>query len=154
MRKPTTTRAGAVAKEGMARKMGERKRDRPKRAAEKRPVRPVRPPSAIPAALSAKVVTVEVPSTAPAAVPTASERRAHFSRGSLPFSSSRSDWAAMPMMPPRVSKRSTKRKAKTTRAKSGVSSWEKSICPRVGIRLGTPKPPEKSGMRLPFTDGS
>lgn len=147
MRKPTTTRAGAVAKEGMARKMGERKRDRPKRAAEKRPVRPVRPPSAIPAALSAKVVTVEVPSTAP-------ERRAHFSRGSLPFSSSRSDWAAMPMMPPRVSKRSTKRKAKTTRAKSGVSSWEKSICPRVGIRLGTPKPPEKSGMRLPFTDGS
>ena len=58
------------------------------------------------------------------------------------------------MMPPRVSKRSTKRRAKTTRAKSGVSSSEKSICPRVGRMLGTPKPPEKSGSRLPFTDGS
>ena len=154
MRKPTTTRAGAVAKEGMDKKMGERKRERPKNRAAKREVRPVRPPSAIPAALSAKVVTVEVPSTAPAAVPTASERRAPLRLESLPSLSSRPAWAAIPMMPPMVSKRSTKRRAKATSRKSGERRWEKSICPRVGSTLGTPKPPEKSGRRLPLTAGS
>ena len=49
IRRPTTTRAGVVAKLGMARKTGERKRATMKRAAVVRAVKPVRPPWATPA---------------------------------------------------------------------------------------------------------
>ena len=42
--KPTMTRAGAVANDGMARKIGERNSDSRKRMAVVMPVRPVRPP--------------------------------------------------------------------------------------------------------------
>ena len=41
-------------------------------------VRPVRPPSATPEALSTKVVTVEVPQTAPTVVPTAFREKCTF----------------------------------------------------------------------------
>ena len=68
--------AGAVAKEGIARKIGERRRESANRIPEVRAVRPVRPPSATPEALSTKVVTVEVPHMAPTVVPTASESSA------------------------------------------------------------------------------
>ena len=76
IRNPTMIRAGAVAKDGIARKIGDNSSDNPKRMAAIREVSPVRPPSATPEALSTKVVTVEVPHIAPTVVPTASERRA------------------------------------------------------------------------------
>ena len=65
IRNPTMISAGAVAKDGIARKIGDRNRDSPKRMAATREVSPVRPPSATPEALSTKVVTVEVPHIAP-----------------------------------------------------------------------------------------
>ena len=65
IRKPTMIRAGAVAKEGMARKIGDRNRDSPKKIAATTDVRPVLPPSATPDALSTNVVVVDVPNTAP-----------------------------------------------------------------------------------------
>ena len=65
-----------MAKEGIARKIGESRRESANRIPATMEVRPVRPPSATPEALSTKVVTVEVPQTAPTVVPTASERSA------------------------------------------------------------------------------
>lgn len=76
MRNPTMTRAGAVAKAGMAMKIGDRNRDRKKRTATVTLVRPVRPPSLTPEALSTKVVTVLVPMREPSTVPQASAMRA------------------------------------------------------------------------------
>ena len=64
--------AGAVAKAGMARKMGAKRMESRKRAAAVSAVRPVRPPAVTPAADSTKVVVVEVPKTAPAEVAMAS----------------------------------------------------------------------------------
>jgi hypothetical protein len=46
---PTTIRAGPVAQGGKDAKMGEKKREMKKRKAVKMEVRPVRPPSVIPA---------------------------------------------------------------------------------------------------------
>ena len=63
IRKPTMISAGAVAKDGIARKIGDRNRERPNKRAAVRLVSPVRPPSATPEALSTKVVVVEVPRT-------------------------------------------------------------------------------------------
>ena len=76
IRKPTMIRAGAVAKEGMARKIGDRNRDSPKKIAATTDVRPVLPPSATPDALSTNVVVVDVPNTAPREVPIASDSSA------------------------------------------------------------------------------
>ena len=148
MLSPTMTSAGAVAKPGTARNRGERKRDRRNIRAVTTLVRPVRPPAAMPAALSAKVVVVEVPSTAPTEVPTASESSAPRMRGRRPFSSSMCPWEAMPIMPPRVSNTSTKRKESTTVRKLRVNNPVKSICIKVGARLGTARPAEKSGRTL------
>ena len=74
--KPTITKAGAVAKDGIARKIGDKNRDNPKRIAVVTAVRPVLPPSDTPEALSTKVVVVEVPRIAPTVVATASARSA------------------------------------------------------------------------------
>ena len=104
--------AGAVAKDGMARKIGDRKRDRPKRIAVVRAVRPVRPPSETPEALSTKVVVVDVPRMAPKVVPTASAIRAPLILGSLPSSSSIPAFVDTPIKVPRVSKISTNKNAK------------------------------------------
>ena len=68
IKKPTITSAGAVAKAGIARKIGAKNKLRKKRTAAVTAVRPVRPPTATPALLSTKVVTVEVPSRAPPVV--------------------------------------------------------------------------------------
>ena len=73
---PTITKAGAVAKDGIARKIGDKNRDNPKRIAVVTAVRPVLPPSDTPEALSTKVVVVEVPRIAPTVVATASARSA------------------------------------------------------------------------------
>lgn len=51
---PTITKAGAVAKDGIARKIGDKNRDNPKRIAVVTAVRPVLPPSDTPEALSHK----------------------------------------------------------------------------------------------------
>ena len=67
---PTITKAGAVAKDGIARKIGDKNRDNPKRIAV------VLHPSDTPEALSTKVVVVEVPRIAPTVVATASARSA------------------------------------------------------------------------------
>ena len=52
--------AGAVAKDGIARKIGDRNRDRPNKIAVVTAVSPVLPPSDTPEALSTKVVVVDV----------------------------------------------------------------------------------------------
>ena len=137
-----------MAKEGIARKIGESRRESPNSTAATREVRPVRPPSATPEALSTKVVTVEVPHIAPTVVPTASERRAPFMRGSLPSLSSMSALEATPISVPSVSNMSTKRNANIITTKSSENTIEKSIFIKVGIMLGTEIPFEKSGSRL------
>lgn len=67
MRKPTITRAGAVANDGMARKIGERNIDGRNSTAVVTTIRPVRPPSAMPAAHSTEQQVTELPS-APASI--------------------------------------------------------------------------------------
>ena len=57
IRNPTTIRAGAVAKEGIDRKIGEKNRDSANKAPVVMAVSPVRPPSIIPEEDSTKVVT-------------------------------------------------------------------------------------------------
>ena len=140
--------AGAVAKDGIARKIGDNSSDNPKRMAAIREVSPVRPPSATPEALSTKVVTVEVPHIAPTVVPTASERRAPLMFGSLPSLSSISALEATPIRVPRVSNISTNRNANIMTTKSSVKTMEKSIFINVGAMLGMEIPFEKSGRRL------
>ena len=148
IRNPTMIRAGAVAKDGIARKIGDNSSDNPKRMAAIREVSPVRPPSATPEALSTKVVTVEVPHIAPTVVPTASERRAPLMFGSLPSLSSISALEATPISVPSVSNISTNRNANIMTTKSSVKTMEKSIFINVGAMLGMEIPFEKSGRRL------
>ena len=148
IRNPTMIRAGAVAKDGIARKIGDNSSDNPKRMAATREVSPVRPPSATPEALSTKVVTVEVPHIAPTVVPIASERRAPLMFGSLPSLSSISALEATPISVPRVSNISTNRNANTTTKKSSENRRLKSIFKKVGAMLGIAIPLEKSGRRL------
>ena len=97
IKKPTTISAGAVAKDGIAVKIGAKNIDS--------------------ANSTAAVVVVEVPRTAPAVVATASARSAGFICGSLPFSSSISAFEHTPIRVPKVSKRSTNRKENTTTIK-------------------------------------
>ena len=138
MKNPTTIKAGAVAKDGMARKIGERNRDTRKSPAVTNDVRPDLPPSAIPDADSAKVVMVDVPKTAPAVVPKASAKRAPLIAGNFPSSSNIFALDAQPIKVPKVSKTSTKRKAKTTTRKFKENTLLKSILKKVGaIELGT-----------------
>ena len=68
----------------MARKIGESNNDAPNKTAVVTAVNPVLPPSETPEALSTKVVTVDVPSTAPAVVATASAISAPLIFGSFP----------------------------------------------------------------------
>ena len=95
-------------------------------------VRPVRPPCSTPLALSTKVVTVEVPSTAPAVVPIASDMSAWLALGRRPFSSSMLARLETPTSVPTVSKKSTKKKASVTLQKAGCASIEKSIFMNIG----------------------
>ena len=125
--------AGAVAKEGIARKIGDRNSDSPKRIAVVTDVRPVLPPSDTPDALSTNVVVVDVPRTAPAVVAIASARSASLIRGSFPSLSSISALVAHPIKVPSVSKMSTKRNAHTIATKSNARRLEKSAlkhCPK------------------------
>ena len=73
---------------------------------------PVRPPSATPEADSTKVVTVEVPQTAPAVVAMASASMALSMRGTSPSGVSMLPRAHAPYRVPRVSNISTMQKAR------------------------------------------
>ena len=97
-------------------------------------VKPVLPPAATPEALSTNVVTVDVPSTAPEVVATASAIKAPLIFGSFPSLSSISALDATPMRVPNVSKISTKRNANITTIKLIQSTLAKSAlntCPKV-----------------------
>ena len=83
IKKPTTISAGAVAKDGIAVKIGAKNIDSTNSTAAVTEVRPVLPPAATPAEDSTNVVVVEVPRTAPAVVATASARSAGFICGSF-----------------------------------------------------------------------
>ena len=149
IRNPTKIRAGAVANEGIAVKIGAKRTETRNRRPVTRAVSPVRPPTATPAEDSTNVVTVEVPRTAPDVVPIASARRAGFILGSLPFSSSILALALTPISVPSVSNMSTKRKEKIITMKSKIRteeksnlkhrqnvspSFEKSVVEKVGMR--------------------
>ena len=134
IRKPTKIRAGAVAKLGIEQKIG----DSTTEIRNKNPVtteeRPVLAPAATPEELSTNVVVVEVPSTAPAVVATASASSASLMRGSLPSLSNISALFATPINVPSVSNISTNRNAHTTAIKSKTCTPEKSSlkhCPNV-----------------------
>ena len=118
MKKPTRNNAGAVAKLGIARNMGAKKMEIMKSAAAVTAVRPVRAPSDTPAALSTKVVVVEVPRTAPTDVATASAERALETRGSDPSLARNPPLRETPIKVPKVSNRSTKKNANNTVKKS------------------------------------
>ena len=148
IRKPTIISAGAVAKDGMAKKTGDRNRDRPKKIAATTDVSPVLPPSATPEALSTNVVVVEVPNTAPREVPMASDRRAPLIFGSFPSLSSISALDATPISVPSVSNISTNRNANMMVTKFRDRMPLKSILKKVGAMLWIPKPLEKSGSTL------
>ena len=73
---PTATSAGAVAAEGTALTKVAKNADNAKQIAVTTEVKPVRPPAAIPAALSTKVVVLDVPNKAPIEVAVASANKA------------------------------------------------------------------------------
>lgn len=86
---PTYTRDAAVAQLGTRDAMGARNMAIKNIAAVNTEERPVRPPSAMPAEDSTKVVTVDVPQTAPKQVAAASASMALSILGTLPSLSSR-----------------------------------------------------------------
>ena len=85
---PLRSDAGAVANDGIARKIGDRNNDNPNKMAVVAAVSPVLPPSDTPDALSTNVVVVVVPRTAPTVVATASAISAPLIFGRCPSSSS------------------------------------------------------------------
>ena len=104
IRKPTIIRAGAVANDGIATKIGAKNIDIRNKTAVVNDVKPVLPPDATPADDSTNVVVVDVPRTAPADVAIASERSAGLIPGSLPFLSSIFAFVLTPISVPSVSK--------------------------------------------------
>ena len=81
IRKPTKTRAGAVAQAGIIANTGLKKSATRNRNPVTTEARPVLAPAATPDVDSTNEVTVEVPRQAPATVPIASARRAFFTLG-------------------------------------------------------------------------
>ena len=131
--------AGAVANDGIARKIGDRNNARPKRIAVVTAVRPVLPPSDTPEALSTNVVVVDVPRTAPAVVASASARSAPLIFGSFPSSSSIPAFEETPTSVPIVSNRSTNKKDNTTAIKLKIPTLPKSYwkhLPKVSPNFG------------------
>ena len=141
-------RAGAVANDGTAKNIGDNRRDNPKSIAVVNAVRPVLPPSETPDALSTKVVTVEVPRTAPAVVPIASASKAPFILGSFPSLSSIFAFVETPISVPIVSNISTNKNANMTTKSLSENILLKSNLKNIGAILGTEKPLLKLGNRL------
>ncbi|MPN13628.1 hypothetical protein SDC9_160950 [bioreactor metagenome] len=107
-------RAGAVASEGTRPTNGAKNKANMNNAAVTTEVSPVLPPSNTPAALSTYVVTVDVPSIAPAEVATASANKALLTLGSLPSLSIMFAFEAVPTKVPIVSNISTNEKESIT----------------------------------------
>ena len=141
-------RAGAVANEGIARKIGDRNSDRPNKIAVVAEVSPVLPPSDTPEALSTNVVVVVVPSTAPTVVATASAISAPLIFGRRPSSSNIPAFVDTPISVPIVSNISTNKNAKMTTIKFKENIPLKSSFPNTGMMLGIVNPLLKSGSRL------
>ena len=104
MKNPTRNSAGVVAKLGIERNIGAKRIDERNSRAVEIAVRPVRPPIVTPAALSMKVVVVDVPKNAPADVAMASAESALDARGSLPSGVRNPPLTETPTRVPRVSK--------------------------------------------------
>ena len=102
IKNPTMISAGAVAKDGIAVKIGANNVEIRNKNPETTAVKPVRPPAATPEEDSTNVVTVEVPRTAPAVVATASAINAGLIPGSLPSSSSIPAFVLTPTKVPSV----------------------------------------------------
>ena len=134
-----------MANDGIARKIGDKNKDRPNKTAVVTAVNPVRPPSATPEELSTNVVVVEVPSTAPAVVPTASARSAPLILGSFPSLSSIFALEETPIKVPSVSNKSTNKNANTITTNSRIGTPSKLNFAKIGERLGMLIPALKSG---------
>ena len=84
---PTAIKAGAVTALVTIDNNGDKKIDKMNKIPVTTAVKPVRPPTAIPAVDSTNDVTVDVPNAAPATVPTASTNNAFSASTNSPFSS-------------------------------------------------------------------
>ena len=112
--KPTIIKAGAVAALGINVANGAKTNATRKSSPVVTAVRPVRPPSPIPAALSTYEVIVLVPISAPNETPKASTSIAFPIFGELPSLSINPALLAVPTKVPKVSNNSTKVKVNTT----------------------------------------
>mmetsp|Transcript_6727 Transcript_6727/g.16396 ORF Transcript_6727/g.16396 Transcript_6727/m.16396 type:complete len:238 (+) Transcript_6727:662-1375(+) len=119
MKAPTTISAGAVAVVGTAANTGTKKTLRLNMAATTRAVRPVRPPSAMPAHVSLWMMVGEVPRSEPKVVASDAARKAGLLPGSVPVClSRRSACIPAPNCTPAVSKMQTKSSASNTGSSS------------------------------------
>lgn len=126
IKNPTMISAGAVAKDGIAVKIGANNVEIRNKNPATIAVKPVRPPAATPEEDSTKVVIVDVPSTAPDVVAIASAINAGLIPGSLPSSSSIPAFVLTPTKVPSVSNRSTNKKDNTTAIKLKIPTLLKS----------------------------
>ena len=133
---PTSIKAGEVASGGIDIKNGAKNRANRKHIAAVKDVKPHRPPTLTPEELSTKVVTVEVPNTAPTVVPIASAIKACLIRGILPFSSTIPARLLTPISVPIVSNISMKRNVRTHTAISILKICSHSNLNNMGERLG------------------
>ena len=115
MRKPTSTRAGAVASLGTTPTIGEMNIASRNSTPVTTLARPVRAPDDTPAADSMYVVLLDALMRPPNAAPTESTSRTRLIPGSRPFASSQPAWPPMPTTVPMVSKKSESMIVKTAR---------------------------------------
>ena len=118
IKKPTKINAGAVAKLGIAIKIGLNTIETKNSNAVTADARPVLAPSETPEELSTKVVVVDVPKIAPTEVAIESANKAGLILGSFPSLSSIFALSAQPINVPKVSKISTNKNAHIIAKKS------------------------------------
>ena len=133
---PTMNRTGPVAAAGIARNNGEKKRAAAKQTAMTNDVRPVRPPSETPEALSIYVVVVLVPHMAPATVATASAMSTLLMPSTLPSLSTIPDFTDTPTTVPIVSNMSMKRNVNTMPTICQENTWDQSNWQKIASMLG------------------
>ena len=129
---PTRISTGAVAALGIDRKSGAKISATKKQIAVTNAVSPLRPPTLTPVALSAKVVTVLEPITAPRVVAMASTKKACLRRGILPSGVYIFALLHTPISVPIVSKRSRKSSVQTTKSISVVKILLHCILQKIG----------------------
>ena len=148
IKKPTKINAGAVAKLGIAIKIGLNTIETKNSNAVTTDARPVLAPSETPEELSTKVVVVDVPKIAPTEVAIESANKAGLILGSFPSLSSISALDATPIRVPSVSNMSTNRNANMMVRKLNEKMPLKSSFKNVGAMLGRERPELKSGSTL------